>query len=146
MTADWRATLERVERLAGWTRRDRREPDKVMAYASEAGALLRGLLAEPQPGEAERLRAAIRDHREHVEPTAEIIAADRVLWAALAEPQVNPSEAKDEALKLAQTALHKLCLARGSTDGYGHVFEAINAALPSGRAGLLAEGEESREP
>lgn len=43
----------------------------------------------------------------------------------------EPPEGAVEALRLAQTALHNLCLARGSTDGYGHVFEAINAALPT---------------
>jgi hypothetical protein len=41
----------------------------------------------------------------------------------------SEAEKRREALVMAQVALHKLCLARGSTDGYSHVFDAINEAL-----------------
>ena len=37
------------------------------------------------------------------------------------------------ALEQARDAIHALCLERGSTDGYGTVFEAINSHLPGGR-------------
>lgn len=39
--------------------------------------------------------------------------------------------AEGNPLVLARDALHRLCLERGSTDGYGDVFAAINEALAS---------------
>ena len=41
-----------------------------------------------------------------------------------------------EALTEARSAIYRLCLERGSTDGYSAVFEKINAALAADRGAV----------
>jgi hypothetical protein len=55
-------------------------------------------------------------------------------WRAIA----NARGAVDrDALIAARDALHRLCLERGSTDGYGVAFERINAALAATPRGAV---------
>lgn len=142
MTADELATLAKVERLLAedWTSR-LTIPD--VARRDEALALLRGLLAEPQPDESQAKRAPkpLHELKPHfVMPSIE--APFLAGGLGLAEPQVNPSEAKGRELLRAfdqiDSAMHELDDAEA--------LDAIVGIVNDARAGLLAEGEESRKP
>jgi hypothetical protein len=179
MTADDRATLAKVERLLAEAIPC--NDDGYWPAVIAARVLVAGLLAEPQPDiviDSVDFEAARRDprvaefHRMAAAYAESLIAKGHCRCHlvvncpdGLAEPQVNPSEAKDDLERGGYIEAPKRLLPRSvsaaSFDPYMLAMSAktINAGVIHEvvvkawvvlwlleRAGLLAEGEESREP